>query len=136
MLNHINRSGQRAINIFCFRVIFVKFIQLRHYSVLSFRDTNFSDTFHHIFTNTKPIFPHSVCVASSVVAHAKNLNCWINRKIHFSSLISYRNHNKCSWCCISAYLSKNSYRQISFDLKKMVWISDLDNPQVILKGLI
>lgn len=130
MLSVINRSGQQVVNLLKLEEKTLSF-KLRHCKAHSFRDFNFSDTFHHIFTNTKPISHHSVCIASSAVAHAKNSSCWINRKIHFSLLISYRNYNKCSRCCISANFNKISCRQIHSDSKKMVWISDLDNPKVI-----
>lgn len=113
---------------------FFEFLQLHHKTITqqSLRDNQFSDTFHHIFTNTKPI---SVCIASFTVAHAKISSCWINRKSHFSSsFISYRSYHKCSRRCISGNLKKNSQRSISIESKKMVWITDLDNPQVKAKN--
>lgn len=134
MISLINRSNLRYSKPTFSRKEFLEcFKKLRHISSsssLSGNDNNkFSDTFHHIFTNTKPI-SDSVCIASSVAAHTKNSSCWINnRKSHFSfSFISYRNYHKCSRCCISENLINK--RSITTDYKKMVWITDLDNPQV------
>lgn len=133
MLSITNRSSSQKVKLISRE--FFEYFKLRHKTTTqqSLRDNKFSDTFHHIFTNTKP---KSVCIVSSVVAHAKISSCWINRKSHFSSsFISYRSYHKCTSRCISGNLKKNSQRRsISIDSKKMVWITDLDNPQVkILK---
>lgn len=124
MFSLINRSSRRELNRILREISFC--IKLRHVKSLD-DNRRFSDIFHHIFTNTKPISP-SVSVVSLVVAHAKKSNCWINRTSQF---ISYRNYHQCSRrCCISPNLNKEFNRSISFEHNKMVWISDLDNYQV------
>lgn len=130
MLSIINRSSTQKVKLISREVL--EFQKLRHKTTTqqSLRYNKFPDSFHHIFTNTKPI---SVCIASSTVAHAKISSCWINRKSQFSSsFISYRSYHKCSRRCISGNLKKKFLRSISIESKKMVWITDLDNPQVKL----
>lgn len=123
MIPLINRSGRSELRHIFKEISFS--LKLRH--VQSNDNKRFSDIFHHIFTNTKPISP-SVCIASSAVAHTKKSSCWINRKSHF---ISYRSYHQCSpQCCIRSNLFQEFKRSISIDHKKMVWISDLDNPKV------
>lgn len=124
MLFLINRSNRHELN--CILKKISCSLKLRHSKSLD-DSRRFSDNFHHIFTNTKPISP-SVYFVSSVVAHAKKPSCWINRKSHF---ISYRNYHQCSrQCCISPNLIKEFKRSVSIENNKMVWISDLDNYQV------
>lgn len=123
MIKLINRSLPRESKHILKEISFS--LKLRH--VHSLNENKFSDIFHHIFTNTKPI-SSSVYIASSAVAHTKKSSCWINRKSQF---ISYRNYHQCSrQCCISSNLNKEFQRFLSIEHKKMVWISDLDNYQV------
>lgn len=104
------------------------FSNLRHCSV-----ANFSDTFHHIFTNTGVHSPstHSVFVVSPAAPHTKKFSCLIDRKF-FSGFASYphhKNYHKCSGTfkspsdCIRVVKSPQQSRN-------MVWITDLDNPKV------
>lgn len=123
MFSVINRSSSRLR--LSKKFIFISNeTKLRHTKSL----VKFSYVFHHISTNTLTI--SSVCIPPSAVAHTKNFNCWIDRDI-FKSNNPYRNYHKCitSDHCISA--NYNSRRFVSIEnSKKMVWICDLDNPQV------
>lgn len=88
-------------------------------------------SFHHIFTNTAPI-SSSVCYSLPAVAHTKNFNCWIDRNFR-----SYHKNciRECRKNCISAnYNLRREFVSIE-NSKKMVWITDLDDPAVTLNFL-
>jgi hypothetical protein len=100
----------------------LSFSKLRHTSFV-----NFSDTFHHILANTKAPNSRSVFIASPAVSHTKKFNCWIDSG--FSSVPFQKNYHKCS------STSKSSSDCISvgksfIQTRKMVWITDLDDPKV------
>ena len=129
MFSIINRSIRRdsrsKLNENYLILIVASNSKLRHSTPLVY----FSHIFHHIFTNTSQV--SSVYTAHSEGAHTKNSNCWINRNF-FKSLYSYRNYHKCNKTnnsCISANYSSRRFVSIE-NSKKMVWITDLDNPQV------
>ena len=103
----------------------LSFSKLRHKPFV-----NFSDTFHHGLANT--LTPSSsVFIASPVAAHTKKFICWINSEkflSDFSSVPFSRNYHKCRSTlpfsdCIRVRKSINHNR-------KMVWITDLDDPKV------
>ena len=87
-------------------------------------------SFHHIFTNAAPISSCSVCYSLSAVAHTKKYRpCWIDKNFHL-----YHNNYflKCKTNCISAnYQSRRNFVSLE-NSKKMVWITDLDDPKVDL----
>lgn len=91
----------------------------------------YSQNFHHIFTNTGPISSALVCNSSSIVAHTKSYNCWIDKTFFLKSYSNYHIHKKCkSFSCISANNLLNRTFVSLENSKKMVWITDLDNPEV------
>lgn len=87
----------------------------------------FSDTFHQTLTKTLTISSRSVFIASPAAAHTKKLICWIDSG--FSSVPFQKNYHKCIGTltlrsdCIRVGKSLNHNR-------KMVWITDADNPTV------
>lgn len=93
---------------------------------------DFSFTLQHNLTNTQARFSSSVYIFSPVTAHSKKLGCWINTEFYrkFSSEPRQK-------CILSPELAKNSSsRQVSQQSTKMVWISDLDNPQVLRRNFL
>lgn len=94
--------------------------KLRHNTPLDY----FSRIFHHIFTNNS--LDSLVYIAPSAEAHTKSSNCWINKDFLRSC---YRNYHKCIRS-ENFRKSQTSRRFLSIENFKMVWITDLDNPQV------
>lgn len=94
--------------------------KLRHSPPLDY----FSHIVHHIFTENYSL-DSSVYIAPSAEAHAKeNSNCWINKR-NFSLRSCYRKYHK--------YIKSDNSRRFFVSLgnsNNMVWITDLDNPQV------
>lgn len=90
-----------------------------HHTVRS----KFSKSRHNIekncFTNTLTLPSHSFVIASRATAHTKKFACWIDIK-YFSvlSCIPLPKRQKCTG---------TKYYREDF---KMVWISNLDNPEV------
>lgn len=91
------------------------------------RYSRFSSSRHRIFANkslqlsfasTETQFSHSVFVDSPATAHIKNSTCWIDRK---------------SFSVLSRLPIVKRQKSIGENYKtsfKMVWISNLDNPEV------
>lgn len=107
---------------------FISFSKLRHNLF-----ANFSDTFHHRFTNTLAVSPHSVLILSPAAAHTKKFICCIdsNSFSGFSSTPFIRKYQKCS----GTLPFKSDCIRIKKSLlqsRKMVWITDLDDPKVLL----
>jgi hypothetical protein len=100
----------------------LSFSKLRHSPFVKF-----SDTFHHILANTPTPTARSVFIASPAVAHTKRFICWIDSG--FLSVPFRKNYHKCSGTlrqrsdCIR---SGKTFVQT----RKMVWITDLDDPKV------
>lgn len=108
--------------------IFVaSYLKLRHNPPLD----NFSHIFHHIFKSSSLV--SSVQTTPSAEAHIKTKSCWIDRNFFKSR---YRNYHKCIKStnnCISENFKCHSRYFVSIEnFKKMVWITDLDNPKVWL----
>lgn len=100
----------------------LSFSKLRHKPFVKF-----SDTFHHNLANTLTSSARSVFIASPAAAHTKKFICWIDSG--FSCVPFQKNYHKCSGTltfrsdCIRVGKSLNHNR-------KMVWITDLDDPKV------
>ena len=96
------------------------FSKLRHKPFVKF-----PDTFHHILANT--LTARSVFIASPAVAHTKKFSCWIDSG--FSSVPFQKNYHKCS----DTLKSRSDCIRVGksfIQSRKMVWITDLDDPKV------
>lgn len=87
--------------------------------------SNFSKSRHkrekNNFTNTLALPSCSVVIASRATAHTEKSGCWIDSKYY--SVLSCIPLPKRQECTVSLNYRKDF---------KMVWISNLDNPKVIL----
>lgn len=106
------------------------FSHLRHRLLV-----NFPDRFHHIFTNTRthsPLVVRSVFVVSPAAPHTKKFSCLIDREF-FSGFACHPPHKNCHKCSGTLQSPSDCISYRKSQARTMVWITDLDNPQVLTR---